>query len=283
MQDFNSLFIYKGGFIELCINLTAKAPDVRKNSGEIDEEKIYFLSRDFVVDPKIIDIFINEKQVKFCKCCYFKLGFEYKIKLCFKVVIDTCLNMFKDCGGIDYINFGRFVGEKIESLQNLLSDCVRLREVVFGGFKTSKVFSMNKTFANCSSLTKLDLSNFDTSNVTDMTGLFEECVNLEDVNLSSFDTKNVKSMLSMFTSCKKIKHLNLSNFKFNYYLDYGPSFENATSLSLLSIGKDLKFLYHNYKGIFNNVKTKGIFIGNNVSKYKNIERELPVRWRLIKK
>ena len=135
------------------------------------------------INEKNIEIYINNKRIKFDYKYKSNEKGEIKVKFIFNKLLTSTSCMFRECSS--------------------------LKSIDLSSFNTSNVNDMSGMFYNCSSLKSIDLSSFNTSNVKDMRDMFYSCSSLESIDLSSFNTSNVNNMSYMFSGCSSLKKENV--------------------------------------------------------------------------
>jgi surface protein len=163
----------------------------------------------------IINIYINDSKIKYCKKYKFSKEGIYKIRYTLneKVYLD---NIFKNIESLLSLEMYSTTNDKIISIKSAFEGCLNLENVTIYGFNTEEIKSTSKLFYN-SSISNLNISNFKTNNIEDMSYMFSK-TNLNYLNLSDFNTNNVINMSNMFNICH-LTSLNLSNFN-NKYVKY---------------------------------------------------------------
>ena len=130
-----------------------------------------------------IEIYINEKRVKFDFIYKIKDENEIKVKFIFKENLTNTSFMFFNCSSLESIDLS--------------------------SFNSSEVNNMCYMFYNCKSLKSIDLTSFNTKNVTNMSSMFCECSSLKSIDLTSFNTDNIIDMSFMFDNCSSLKKNNI--------------------------------------------------------------------------
>ena len=120
------------------------------------------------INENNIDIYINDKKIKFNYKYKSNEKGNIKVKFIFKKLLTSTSFMFYECSSLQSINLT--------------------------SFNTINVKDMFRMFSDCSSLQSIDLSSFNTTDVKDMRKMFSGCSSLQSINLSSFNTTNVKDM-----------------------------------------------------------------------------------------
>ena len=101
---------------------------------------------------KYIDIFINDKKIKFNTKYRPNEKGEINVKFIFHKSLTNSSFMFYGCSSLESIDLS--------------------------SFNTTNVMNMSALFDKCSSLESLDLSSFNTTNVTDISDMFNDCCSL---------------------------------------------------------------------------------------------------------
>ena len=210
-----------------------------------------------------IELYINNKRMKYQKYFNPKEEGNYSIKLIFKNSIKDCNHMFYNCytltqidlssfdtknvinmewmfpccNNLSDLNLSSIDTKNVTNMSYMFSECINLTHIDLSSFNTKNVTNMSGMFSGCHNLTNLDLSSFDTRNVINMNGMFSNCKNLTNINLSSFDTKNIIDMIRMFSSCNSLTNLDLSSFELKNGIDIGWIFTNCKNLKNLKIKK----------------------------------------------
>ena len=208
-----------------------------------------------------LDLYINDKKIKFVYKYKVRDSKEIKVKFKFKNILTNTSFMFYKCSSLVSINFSSFNTSNINNMEYMFYGCSSLKSIdlssfdtnnvnnmryMFGGclslkslnlssFITNKVKDMGNMFSECFDLKSIDLSSFNTSNVNDMHSMFYWCGSLELIDLSSFDTNNVKDMFGMFIECSSLKSVDLSSFKTNNVENMSSMFLNCDSLKSIDL------------------------------------------------
>ena len=135
------------------------------------------------INENNIEMYINNKRIKFDHKYKSNEKGEIKVKFIFKKLLTSTSFMFRDCSS--------------------------LKSIALSLFNTSKVNNMSYMFERCSSLKSIDLSSFNTSNVKDMSWMFSCCFSLQSLDLSSFNTSNVTNMSNIFIGCNALDKKNV--------------------------------------------------------------------------
>ena len=248
--DFNKGTFLKYPIIEF-INQGKKINEIlitlKINESDIDKN-IYFLNNIEDIDNTIlkeddlyelnnenIEIFINNKKIKFRKFIKPKKIGIYQIKLKLNTSFKNCHKMFYNCGHIINIDLSFFDASKIVDMSHMFSRYNNLICINFNNFQTNKVNNMSYMFSHCSNLINIDLSSFNTSNVKNMSYMFYNCSSISNLNLSNFNTKNVTDMSYTFYNCKKLKNISLSNFNTKNVVDMSYMFSRCKKLKNIDL------------------------------------------------
>ena len=165
------------------------------------------------INENNVEIYINNKKIKFNYSYKSKEKGEIKVKFKFKELLTSTHDMFTYCYNLKTIDFSSFNSSKIIDMAFMFFSCSSLESIKFASFNTSNVNNMNGVFYNCSSLKTINLTSFNTSKVCNMNSMFRGCSTLEEINLSMFDTNKVTDINFMFSNCLSLKEINISNFK----------------------------------------------------------------------
>ena len=159
-----------------------------------------------------IEIYINDKKIKFDYKYKIKDSKEIKVKFKFKKLLTNTSFMFYNCSSLKSIDLSSFNTTNVNNMSSMFSDCSSLKSIDLSSFNTTNVNNMCQMFSVCSSLKSIDLSSFNTTNVNNMGYMFFGCSSLKSIDLSSFNTTNVNNMYGMFWSCP---FLSKENIKIN--------------------------------------------------------------------
>ena len=204
--------------------------DYSKINVLLPEYQEFYLEGKKYINEKNIDIYINDKKIKFSyNYKSDKMG-KIQVKFKFNKIISKINHIFWGCTSLEYIDFTSFNASHIDNMSCLVYGCNSLKSINFASFDTSKVCNMSCMFYHCISLKSLDLSSFNTNLVENMIYMFSGCSSLESLNLSSFNTSNVKNMSFMFGGCSSLKSLDLSSFRTNNVDEMKLMFEGCNSL-----------------------------------------------------
>ena len=112
-----------------------------------------------------MDIYIDNKKIKFDYKYKIKDTKEIKVKFIFKKILTNTMYMFWGCSSLESIDLS--------------------------SFNTTNVKDMQFMFYGCSSLKSIDLSSFNTTNVKDMHSMFCYCSSLkrENIKINNKDDK----------------------------------------------------------------------------------------------
>ena len=174
-------------------------------------KKFYLEGKDNINEDNI-DIYVNNKKIKFSYIYKSDEIGKIEVKFKFKKLVTKINHMFWGCNSLEKIDFSSFNSSKVDNMSCTMYECSSLESIIFSSFDTFKVNNMSYMFFDCKSLKSLDLSSFNTSNVNDMMGMFCGCTSLKSLDLSSFDTSKVTNMNFMFVGCASLNSLDLSSF-----------------------------------------------------------------------
>ena len=192
-------------------------------------QKFYLDGKDNINEDNI-DIYVNDKKIKFSYIYKSDEIGKIEVKFKFKKLVTKINHIFWGCSSLEKIDFSSFNSSKVDNMSCIVYDCISLESIIFSSFDTSKVYKMSFMFYGCNSLKSLDLSSFNTSNVNDMNGMFSGCNSLKLLDLSSFDTSKVTNMSYMFAGCSSLKSLDLSSFNTINVKNYKSMFNGCYCL-----------------------------------------------------
>ena len=125
--------------------------------GVIEEYKKLYIEGKNNINENNIDIYINDKKIKFNYKYKSKEKGNIQVKFVFKKLLTSTAYMFCGCSSLQSINSS--------------------------SFNTTNVKDMSEMFYKCSSLQSIDLSTFNTTNVKDMSEMFFGCYSLKKENV----------------------------------------------------------------------------------------------------
>ena len=180
-----------------------------------DENKKLYEEGKKNINENNIEIYINNKKIKFnYKYESNEIG-QIKVKFKFNKLLTSTSYMFRECSSLESIDLSSFYTNNVTNMRSMFNGCSSLKSIDLSSFNTNNVTNMDGMFMNCSSLKSIDLSSFYTNNVTCMSFMFNGCSSLKSIDLSSFNTNNVTDMGGMFYGCCYLKSIDLSSFYTN--------------------------------------------------------------------
>ena len=197
-----------------------------------------------------IELYVDNKKIKFNFRYKIKDSREIKVKFKFKKVLTNTSFMFYNCSNLKKIDFSSFISRKVNDMNNMFAWCSSLKSIDLSSFNTNNVKDMSDMFYKCELLDLIDLSSFNTNNVNNMSCMFDYCSSLKSIDLSSFNTNNVKDMGSMFYSCSSLKSIDLSSFKTNNVNNMSNMFHGCSSLKSIDLSSFKTNNVNNMNGIF---------------------------------
>jgi len=217
-----------------------------------DEEKKLYEEAKSNINEKNIEIYINNKKIKFnYKYKSNKIG-QIKVKFKLNKILSSSSYMFNGCSSLVSIDLSSLNTNHIFDMSWMFSGCCSLESINLSSFNTNKVTNMSYMFDGCSSLTSIDLSSFDTNKVNNMNYMFDGCCSLTSIDLSSFDTKSVTNMSYMFHENFSLKSLNLISFNTNNVTDMSYMFDGCSSLESINLSSfniknviNMSFMFYN--------------------------------------
>ena len=156
-----------------------------------------------------IEIYVNDKKIKFDYKYKIKDSKEIKVKFKFKKLLANISYMFYRCSSLESIDLSSFNSNNIKYMSFMFYECSSLESIDLSSFNTNNVKDMSWMFYECKSLKSIDLSSFNTTNVKDMSCMFYECSSLKSIDLSSFNITNVEDMWFMFYGCSSLLKENI--------------------------------------------------------------------------
>ena len=187
------------------------------------------ISNEFNQKPKTI--YLKNKTIKDYSLKYIRYTSNVTRNVTLEFSISTFRNkislenLFANLPHIKTVDLSKFTDE-VWNMKNMFKNCKGLEYVNFGNFDTSYVTTMENMFFG-TNLQFLDLSNFDTSSVSNMDNIFSESKNLLYLNLNNFNTIKVTTMNNMFKNCKSLMYLNIYSFQENSKLVYTDIFSGT--------------------------------------------------------
>ena len=120
-------------------------------------EKKWYIEAKNEINEKNIDIYINDKNIKFdYKYKSNEIG-DIKVKFIFHNLLTNIYGMFYKCSSLISINLSLFNSTKINNMYNMFCDCSSLKSIDLSSFNTSNVNIMRNMFGGCISLIYLHL------------------------------------------------------------------------------------------------------------------------------
>ena len=195
-----------------------------------DEYKKLYKEGKKNINEDNIEIYINNKKIKFnYKYESNEIG-QITIKFKFIKLLTSTSYMFKGCSSLESIDLSSFNTNNITNMSGMFSGCSSLKSIDLSSFNTNNVTDMSCMFIGCFSLKSINLSSFNTNNVTNMSDMFRGCFSLKSIDLSSFNTNNVTDMSFMFDECSSLKSIDLSSFNTNNITKMSWMFFGCSSL-----------------------------------------------------
>ena len=200
-----------------------------------DDEFSFIFSNENEVNEENIEIFINEKKIKFCFNYRNEEKGEIEVKFKIKKLLKNISHMFHCCYSLESIDLSAFNASHVTNIEGMFCGCYSLKSIILSSFNTSHVTNMESMFNGCSSLQTIDLSSFNTIKVLNMKSMFHSCSSLKSIDLSSFDTSNVTDMESMFNGCNSLESIDLSSFNTINVISMRNMFQSCSSLESLDL------------------------------------------------
>jgi len=220
------------------------------NNFNVEESKRAHSEAKKNINEENIDIYIDDRKIKFNQKYKSNKTGSINVKLKFKKLLAYTSFMFYNCSALKAIDLSLFNGHDITSMFSMFYGCTSLESINFSSLNTNNVTEMTLMFNNCSSLKSIDLSLFNTNSLTDVRGMFQYCKSLESVDLSSFNTKKVTDMRCMFQFCNSLKSIGLSSFKTDNVTNMSFMFRKCFSLETIDLSSfntssvtDMSFMF----------------------------------------
>ena len=138
-----------------------------------------------------IEIYVNDKKIKFEYKYKIKDLKEIKVKFKFNKILTNTSYMFYGCSCLESIDLSSFNTTKINNMSCMFYDCSSLESIDLSSFNTANIKNIGNMFCLCSSLKSIDLSSFNTTNVYNMSNMFSYCYSLRKENIK-INNKNDK-------------------------------------------------------------------------------------------
>ena len=195
-----------------------------------EEQKKSYIEGKNNINENNIDIYINNKKIKFNYKYESNEKGNIQVKFIFNKLLTSTCCLFSDCEALQSINLSSFNTSKVNNMHNMFAGCTFLQSINLSTFNTTNVDDMSHMFQGCHFLQSIDLSSFNTTNVKDMSYMFGTCSRLQSLDLSSFNTNNVEYMIGMFEFCSSLQSLDLSSFNTTNVEDMSGMFFRCSSL-----------------------------------------------------
>jgi len=199
------------------------------------KDKIKYLEAKKDISEENIEIYINDKNIKFDYKYKIKDSKEIKVTFKLKKLLTNISHIFDGCSSLESIDLSSFNTTNVNSMSNMFYGCSSLKSIDLSSINTIKVNNMNHMFHGCSSLKSIDLSSINTFNVIDMSYMLYRCSSLESIDLSSFNTNNVNNTSYMFYECSSLKSIDLSSFNTTNINDMSGMFYGCFSLKSIDL------------------------------------------------
>ena len=225
--------------------------DINKLGNE-NIKKIYLEAKNMnkSIFEENIELYINDKKMKFNYKYKFNNSKEIKVKLKFKKILKNMSFMFFNCSSLKSIDLTSFNLSNANKILLLFKGCSSLKSIDLSSIDTRNVNDICSMFFGCSSLKSVDLLSFDTSNVNDMSWLLLEYSSLTNINLSNFITNKVIYMKCMFHACSSLKSLDLLTFDTSNSNDMNCMFSECFSLENIDLSNFVTNKVKDMKGMF---------------------------------
>ena len=215
-----------------------------------EEDMKYYIEGKNNINGNNIEIYINNKKIKFNYKYKSKEKGEIKVKFIFNKLLTSTFLMFYGCYSLQSIDLSSFNTTNVNNMLGMFNQCSSLQSIDLSSFNTTNVKDMSLMFYKCSSLQSLDLSSFNTTNVKKMWMMFYDCSSLQSLDLSSFNTTNVDNMYGMFCNCSSLISINLSSFNTTNVKYMNDMFAGCSSLKSIDLSSFNTTNVNNMYGMF---------------------------------
>jgi len=180
----------------------------------IEKEKKEYIEVKKDISEENIEIYVNDKKIKFDYKYRIKEkeSKEIKVKFKFKKLLTNISYIFYECSSLKSIDLSLFNTTCVNNMICMFSGCSSLKSIDLSSFNTTNFKDLSWMFSGCISLESIDLSSFNTANVGKMSYMFYRCTSLKSIDLTSFNTTNAKDMSGMFCGCSSLESIDLSSF-----------------------------------------------------------------------
>ena len=194
------------------------------------EDKKAYLEAKANISKENIEIYINDKKIKFGIKYEIKRSKEIKAKFKFKKLLNNISYMFYECRSLKSIDLSSFNTTNVNNMSCMFSCCSSLESIDLSYLNTTNVNNMSYMFSCCSALKSIDLSYFNTTNVNNMSYMFSCCSSLKSIDLSYFNITNNNNMSWMFSYCTSLESIYLPSFNTTNINDRSEMFSGCSSL-----------------------------------------------------
>ena len=200
-----------------------------------NENKILYEEGKKNINVNNIEIYINNKKIKFnYKYESNEIG-QIRIKLKFNKLLTSTAYMFYGCSSLKTIDLSSFKANNVINMSGMFNRCSSLESIDLSKFNTNNVTDMSYMFYHCFSLKSIDLSSLNTFNVINMNCMFYNCFSLKSIDLSKFNANNATDMRYMFYNCSSLKSIDLSSFNENNITNLCSMFNRCSSLESIDL------------------------------------------------
>ena len=197
-----------------------------------------------------IEIYVNDKKIKFAFKYIIKDSNEIKVKFKFRKLLTNTSYMFSGCSSLRSIDLSSFNTTNVNNMNHMFNHCSSLESIDLSSFNTTKVKDMSFMFSDCSFLKSIDLSSFDTTNVNDLSWIFSGCSSLKLIDLSLFNTRNVNNMSHMFSDCSSLESIDLSSVNTTNVNNMSHIFSGCSLLKSIDLSSFNSTNVNDMRGMF---------------------------------
>ena len=176
-----------------------------------DDARTAYLAGKNNINENNIEIYINDKKIKFNTKYKSKEIGVIKVTFKFNKLLTSTSYMFRNCSSLISLDLSSFNTTNITNMRGMFYSCSSLKSINFSSCDTNNVYNMRGMFKKCTSLESLDLSSFKTTNVKNLDSMFANCSSLKSLDLTYFNTTNINvtDMSRMFDGCFSLKKENV--------------------------------------------------------------------------
>ena len=112
--------------------------DKNIDNSNVEDNKLYINGRNNINENNI-DIYLNDKKIKFCTRYTSKERGMIKVKFIFKKLLNCINHIFSGCYDLYSVDLSSFDSTNVKEMCYMFDRCKRLKTINFSSFKTDKV------------------------------------------------------------------------------------------------------------------------------------------------